>query len=82
MQAPSASCASWTSTPATSVAVCPAGFHLTGGGSTLITWNPAANWSSNAVNSSYPLVDQNAWAVWAGGQSANSCFVAFAVCVQ
>lgn len=63
-----------------SIASCPAGFTVTGGGSEQVIWNPANAYSSNSAEQSFPY--QNGWLVVTGAKSANSCHRSFAVCVR
>ena len=58
-----------------SVAACPAGRHLKGGGYRLTYWN-TQNYL-NAPDASFPL-DSFSWVVYPNGQS--SCFISYAVC--
>ena len=82
--APSDSCAyDWggvINNGATSLASCPTGTLLTGGGYTLTAWNPVDLYRSNAPDNSFPYA--NGWAVIAGVKTAMSCFKAFAICVR
>lgn len=55
-----------------SVATCPAGRHLKGGGYRLTYWN-----GKNAPDASFPL-DSFSWGVYPNGD--NSCFISYAVC--
>ncbi|MHC8403548.1 hypothetical protein ACYZTX_30020 [Pseudomonas sp. MDT1-17] len=61
-------------------ATCPAGYQVTGGGYQLAWWGPFNESSSNAPDYSAPSA--NGWGVIAGAKAANSCFVAFAVCLK
>lgn len=63
-----------------SVATCPNGYTLTGGGYSITLWNPGSGDTTNSPDSSAP--SGNTWIVDAGGKSAYSCFVAYAVCAR
>jgi len=63
-----------------SIATCPSGYLVSGGGYALVSWSPANSESSNAPDGSSPY--GNGWAVIAGAKAANSCFQAFAVCIR
>ena len=58
-----------------SIATCPAGRHLKGGGYRLTYWNTKSRF--NAPDASFPL-DSFSWVVYPNGQS--SCFISYAVC--
>ena len=60
--------------PYVSVATCPAGRHLKGGGYRLTHWGN----SLNAPDASFPL-DSFSWAVYPNGDKS-SCFISYAVC--
>lgn len=62
-----------------SVATCPAGRVVSGGGYQITQWSPLDNSRTNSPDQSYP--SGNGWAVKAGAKSAASCFRAFAVCL-
>jgi len=67
-------------------AMCPAGYHLTGGGYHLTSYQPIYGGSTsssavgNAPDGSFP--NGNGWSVIAGGAEGYSCFVSYAVCSQ
>ena len=60
--------------PYVSVATCPAGRHLKGGGYRLTIWGNRLN----APDASFPL-DSFSWAVYPNGDKS-SCFISYAVC--
>ena len=60
--------------PYVSVATCPAGRHLKGGGYRLTYWGNHLN----APDASFPL-DSFSWAVYPNGNKS-SCFISYAVC--
>ena len=65
-----------------SIAFCPAGYTVTGGGYQITLWNPAQDSAqSNAPDVSSPY-GANGWGVVAGANTGNSCFRAFAVCIR
>lgn len=69
---------------ADSVAACPAGYSLTGGGYRLVHWEPIPKYEyshSNAPDASYPG-SGSSWVVHAGVAPGKSCFQAFAVCLK
>lgn len=59
-------------------AQCPAGTRVTGGGYYLNAYRPLDGATQSAPTNSWP--NGNGWAVFAGGPTGNSCFVAYAVC--
>ena len=69
---------------ADSVAACPAGYSLTGGGYRIVHWEPIPKHEyshSNAPDASYPG-SGSSWVVHAGVAPGKSCFQAFAVCLK
>lgn len=65
----------------TSLATCPMGYQVTGGGYKIARWNPTIGAaSSNAPDSSFP--ENNGWGVIAGAKTASSCFAAYAICIR
>lgn len=83
VSAPSESCA--TNIPLfngyPSIAACPTGYILTGGGYQITKWTPFDNTSSNSPDASSPT-GSNSWYVIAGAKAGNSCFRAYAVCLR
>ena len=65
-----------------SVAACPAGYTLTGGGYGITFYNQMDDFRTNAPDSSAPIAGGQAWGVRAGLKSAYSCFKSFAICVK
>ena len=73
-----------TSNVQNSIAYCPAGYTLTGGGYQMVHWEPQWEFEyshSNAPDASYPGSTAS-WVVWAGGAPGASCFRSFAVCMK
>ncbi len=68
-----------------SIAQCPSGTYLSGGGYHLLNYSPYVDGTiydgSNAPDASFPN-GGNAWQVHSGGFPGNSCFVAYAICVN
>lgn len=64
-----------------SIASCPAGYTMTGGGYQLIVYAPSGGAISNAPDQSRPIA-ASGWYVWAGGATGGSCFQAFAICMK
>lgn len=69
------------------VAMCPAGYHVTGGGSQVMGYNPiygnvpASSAVANTPDASVPYGNQG-WQILVGGAEGWSCFAAVAVCSE
>lgn len=69
-----------------SVATCPAGYKVTGGGNTLTYYGPiyggstSSSATNNSPDASYP--SGNSWVVLVGGAAGRSCMAAYAQCAK
>ncbi len=83
VSAPTASCGTYdppdNGNP--SVAQCPSGYTLSGGGYMIDSWNPATGSTTNSPDASWPF-SSTEFRVVAGAKAGNSCFRAYAVCLR
>lgn len=68
------------STRAGAYATCPAGYHLTGGGHHLASWDQRA--SGGGIEPVIDEAEDNGWHVKGAGAVGTACFTAYATCAR